>query len=270
MNQNESLRGIVAKIGRTEADKIGSDFSLRGGEFEGSIRKAALTAAIRRHLGVDSRAAFTAGTYGELEQALFGQPSAAASTGIGSPAAAPITNFPRQNGTLGGLRCGVDLEMISEMPETPDYREHEFYVDSFSPEEIAYCIMQENPRMHFAARWCAKEALHKCDPSFRADKMSNIELVRSEGDGVFLRVRGKDANRALPHAVSVSHTASFAVAVVVLPAAVISQPQPQPPSPPPAKFSAPAASPPASSRGMVLAWLAATGLALWALLRTFR
>ena len=65
------------------------------------------------------------------------------------------------------------------MPVTDDYWEHEFYKESFSKDEIAYCVLQENPRMHFAARWCAKEALVKCDPAFKGQSFATMEVVRN-------------------------------------------------------------------------------------------
>jgi holo-[acyl-carrier protein] synthase len=270
MNQIDTLRGIVAKIGRTEVDKIGADFSLRGPDLQGSARKAALAAAIRRQLGVNCPAAYSVATFGELEQALFGQHSAApapAATSNSNSTNPQLAVLPEQNAKFKDLRCGVDIEMISEMPETPDYREHEFYSDSFSQEEIAYCVLQENPRMHFAARWCAKEALYKCDPAFRSEKMSNIELAVSEQGGVFLRHRGNGTRRDLPHAVSVSHTNVFATAVVLMLPGGLPQ---SPPSTQPSTVSFQPPSPPSSLRRFTLAWLMAVGLALWALLRTFR
>ena len=71
---------------------------------------------------------------------------------------------------MDDLACGIDIERVDAMPVTDDYWEHEFYKESFSKDEIAYCLLQENPRMHFAARWCAKEALVKCDPPSKANR----------------------------------------------------------------------------------------------------
>jgi len=110
----------------------------------------------------------------------------------------------------------LDIENIADLPEAPDYREHEFYQTMFTSEEIAYCIAQENPRMHFAARWCAKEALVKCDPAFRAEKLSSIEVVRQDTGAVFLRHHASGTARKLAHGVSLTHTNSIAAACVVL------------------------------------------------------
>ena len=34
--------------------------------------------------------------------------------------------------------------------------------------------------MLFAARWCAKEALVKCDPAYKGQPFSTLEVVRNE------------------------------------------------------------------------------------------
>ena len=71
--------------------------------------------------------------------------------------------------------------------------------------------------MHFAARWCAKEALRKCDPGFATADHTAIELVGDENGSIFLRHRSGDGGAVrLPHAVSVTHTAEMAAATVVV------------------------------------------------------
>lgn len=216
MDRNETLRSIVAKISGAEANSINSSFSLETSVLKGSLKRAALAAAIRRHLGVNCPAAHAVATFGELEQAVFGETTPSA-----TPAAAPlaretpVVEAPSLNNGASEIRCGIDIENIVDLPEAADYREHEFYKDSFSPQEIAYCVLQENPRMHFAARWCAKEALIKCDTAFRNEKMSDVEVARNEQGEVFLRHHRNGDTRILPHAVSLSHTNSFATALVV-------------------------------------------------------
>ncbi|HEX4645061.1 MAG TPA: 4'-phosphopantetheinyl transferase superfamily protein [Verrucomicrobiae bacterium] len=273
MEPTEILRGIVARFGETEPDKIGAEFSLKTRLLQSSARRAALAAAVRRQLGVNCPAVYSVSTFGELERAVFG---AAASVAAPKPAPVPQNGRPSAPAAAplaASLRCGVDIELIAELPETTDYREHEFYRDTFTPEEIAYCIMQENPRMHFAARWCAKEALHKCDPAFRDEKMSAVEVVRNEHGEVSFSHRTNGTARKLPHALSLSHTHSVAAPFVVL--SLNSSPRvaevnnrvnavtAQPPAP---IVTAPPNKPfPILT---ALAWLVAFGLALAALIRT--
>jgi phosphopantetheine--protein transferase-like protein len=191
-----TLKEIVAKLAGRAPEEIGADFSLNSPGLEGSMRRALLVASIRRHLKKDAMQAALAGTYAELEALVEGKPAPPKAP------AAPLADFP-------GLRCGVDLEELSKFPG--DFRSDEFYASSFSPAEIEHCLGQENPRAHFAARWCAKEALKKCDPAFLETPMAGIEVLRSAQGGVFLQAGG----RRLPHAVSLSHTEHWAVAFVV-------------------------------------------------------
>jgi len=278
MNQLEVLRGIVAKLGETQPESIGPDFSLQSPALKGSIKRAALAAAIRRQLGVNCPAAHAVGTFAELERAVFGAPAAetARPEGAAPPAPRPMPLpvalsplLPSQS-----LRCGVDIERVADLPEAADYREHEFYRDTFSPEEIAYCLLQQDPRMHFAGRWCVKEALYKCDSTLRPEKMAEIEVVRSDQGAITLRHRRNGEVRPLPHAVSLSHTNELAIAIVVRAADGA------------AETTAPAGAPADSGRPpgaavpvpqgstlpliSALAWLVAMGVSLWALFRSMR
>ncbi|MBL9202215.1 MAG: 4-phosphopantetheinyl transferase family protein [Opitutaceae bacterium] len=270
MSQSENLRDIVAKLGGVGRDAVTPEFSLEVPALKGSLKRAALTAAIRRDLGINCRTAHLARTFGELTAAVFETapsateaPSARASAPV---AAAPVvaTAAPRvaplaapSHPFSSGLRCGADIELVAALPEATDYREHEFYKSHFSPAEIAYCVLQSNPRMHFAARWCAKEALYKAEPALRATPLSAIEVVRAADGGVSFQ----HAGAALPHALSLSHTETQAVALVVAPL----------PAP-----AAPAENAPDDSRGSALpfvsavAWLIAVGIAVLALIRTAR
>ena len=140
---------------------------LAPGRGQGSIARAALDAAIRGRVGLKSRAVYSARTFGELEAELV--PGAAAAP---APAAAPgpatVAAGPASTRTSGAVSCGVDIELIANLPVAADPWEDAFYRTTFAPAEIAYCLMQETPALHFAARWCAKEALKKCDRAFLA------------------------------------------------------------------------------------------------------
>ena len=96
--------------------------------------------------------------------------------------------------------------MIEHLPRVADYWEDPFYRDHFAPAEIAYCQLQETPALHFAARWCAKEALRKCDGAFLSTAMKDIEVVADETGAPFLVYHAGGGTRRLPHAVSLSHT----------------------------------------------------------------
>jgi phosphopantetheine--protein transferase-like protein len=216
MDPRELLREIVAKLTETPAEQIGPDFPLHSHGLQSSGRRAALAAAIRRKIGGIDHVPDSARTFGELEQAVFSPGTPIPLPGPGAPATSRQSAPTSGDNDDQSVRCGLDIENIADLPEAPDYREHEFYQTMFTSDEIAYCIMQENPRMHFAARWCAKEALVKCDPAFRTEKLSSIEVVRQDTGAVFLRHHASGKARKLPHGVSLTHTSSIAAACVVL------------------------------------------------------
>jgi phosphopantetheine--protein transferase-like protein len=158
--------------------------------------------------------------------------------------------------------------LIDHLPPSADCWEDPFYRDHFAAAEIAYCQVQETPAVHFAARWCAKEALKKCDGAFLPTAMKDIEVVADGTGSPFLVHHAGGVTRRLPHAVSLSHTTHAAVAVVVRidALAAISPARALPPIP------ALPVSAPSRHRGSLLPTLlglVALSVAIGALVRTF-
>jgi phosphopantetheine--protein transferase-like protein len=256
------LRMAVAEFFKVDAADVGSSFSLQGRHGQGSIARAALDSLIRRRVGLISRSVYTARTYGELEAELM--PGKAASVLV--PASSPDEQAANPSGVASVVRCGIDIELIDHLPRVADCWEDSFYRDHFTAAEIAHCLLQEAPALHFTARWCAKEALKKCDGAFLATAMKDIEVVAGNAGQPFLvHHSGADTHR-LPHALSLSHVPHAAIAVVV--AVDLSTPIPRSSSsdvPPPAQ------APPRRRYGFVSGLLSFIALcvALGALLRTF-
>jgi holo-[acyl-carrier protein] synthase len=281
MNQAERLRGIVAKLSGVEIGTVGPDFSLEISALKGSLKRAALTAAIRRDLGINCRTAHLARTFHELESFVF-TAAPITETRQAAPSPVPVSKPSVENplpavpglptnGNLfcAPLRCGIDIEVVDGLPQAGDYREHEFYKTHFTPGEIAYCVLQENPRMHFAARWCAKEALYKAEPLLRMAPLSSLEVTRAMDGGVSFRQIGENGPTPLPHAISLSHTESHALALVVGPPPNVTLPLPSAVT----SHSAEKISP---GSGSILpfisavAWLIAMAVAITALIRSLR
>ncbi|MBA4067315.1 MAG: hypothetical protein C0501_27125 [Isosphaera sp.] len=256
MDKPARLRQLVAPLaGVGEADLTRS--ARLAGRLKTSIGRATLDAVLRREFGTAGTAVYRAATYGDLEDAVLGggggSPAAA-------PAAAPSAPAPAAEAAPGPW-CGIDIERVDDLPAAADYWDAEFYRTHFTPDEIAYCVRQEAPREHFAARWCAKEALRKCDARYLRVGFAEIEVVVGE-DGAVRLAHLRDGRRApLPHGVSLSHSAGMAAAVVLGGVAVAA------PDPVPSVPAAPAR--PAGGRGglTTLIALAALGLAVWGLLR---
>ena len=215
------LRQVVAELYETDVKLVKSDFVLSTRRMQGSLARAKLDAAIRHRLGIKSRAVYSAQSYGQLQDALFGSTSHD-SEGNDSPA--NVSNGPNVDlshvsaehagGFESSVSCGIDIEMVESFPEVNDYWKDSFYTNSFSSVEIAYCLLQEHPRMHFAARWCAKEALKKCDHIYTKEDMRNIELVSTPDSAPTLHVYRGGQPEVVRVAVSISHTPHMAVAMV--------------------------------------------------------
>ena len=213
------LKETISKFFQTDPEGINSDFPLSGHRLNGSLARAQLDAAIRHHVGVKCAVVYSAKTYGELEQAVLGTSSPVAVPPNSSPAtseqSAGLEASHSNGGVPRGISCGIDIEMVEQFPECEDYWNDPFYSSSFTSLEIAYCLLQDHPRMHFAGRWCAKEALKKCQPNLMQEEMGHLEVVSSQEAPPFFRhyVNGKPIS--LPFALSISHTPLFAVAVVI-------------------------------------------------------
>ena len=208
MEPKEKLREIVAQLAGLEPSAIDANFSLKSRGLQSSVRRAALAAAIRRHLGVKVPDVYSVVSFHELEAAVFADESQQLTTAAQNTTAFALSRMDE-------LACGIDIERVDAMPVADDYWEHEFYKESFTKDEIAYCLLQENPRMHLAARWCAKEALVKCDPSFKGQPFSTIEVVRDKSGKVSLAYLTNGDSTKPSHALSISHTETIAAAVVV-------------------------------------------------------
>lgn len=216
MTDTAVLRDIVAEMFQVPAPSVGPEFVLRHPRLQGSAARGLLAAAIRRRLGVYCPGAFRAKTYGELVVAVTGLPPDEETS---RPARSSEMSEPDHAETMAGTsgappRIGLDVELVESMPDADDYWSSDFYRTHFSHAEIAYCARQEHPRIHFAARWCAKEALAKCDARYRSVDPATLQVALT-GTGAPRFERIVDGRRELlPFAVSLTHTSLLAAAVV--------------------------------------------------------
>jgi phosphopantetheine--protein transferase-like protein len=178
-----------------------------------------------------------------------------------------------------GFACGMDIELVENLPRVQDYWEDPFYTATFTASETAYCLLQASPPLHFAARWCAKEALKKCDPAYSRVAMNQLEVVLTATGAPALQSATHGTWERLPVTVSLSHTTSMAAAVVIkfpavngapqdrtVPGALPSSTLPERPAPAPSSRSTPRL----KERFLpTLLGIGALGVALWALVRTW-
>ncbi len=206
MPQTEQLKTMVATMLSLSPAEVGDGTSLIA--LHTSLGSAKLRLGLKR-LGLALPASAKPATFAGLVAALSGE--AAVEVPVKAAASAPAA----QTGSLGSLKVGLDVEDIRSLPVAADYWEHEFYRGTFAKSEIAYAVLQSEPRTHFAGFWCAKEALRKCDSTF-AGVLPEKTAVAHDGNGQpYLTFDSGDGPERLAHAVSISHTSEVATAVVV-------------------------------------------------------
>lgn len=275
MATSETLQDVVAALLGTKPADVHPELAFAGTRLQGSLARARLYTTIERQLGVTCQAVYTARTYGELHAAIH----RAAKVGAAPPAPAPASppalgQRAPHNGATPSVACGIDIEMVASLPAVADYWTDAFYSATFTPTEIAYCLLQEQPLNHFAVRWCAKEALKKCDSTYLQADLGTLEVALSVSGAPYLCAVANGQSTPLPFAVSLSHTPQVAVAVVVKVPANSPAESTVTPAVSPAVTAPPATSAYAGSRWPG-AWLpllmggSALALALWALVRTW-
>ena len=215
MDKKNALKQMIAEMFQKDSREIGPDFFLKVRRFEGSVGSGILDAAIRRRLGITCPEIYSVRTYAELESAVLGLPKHEANDQAVEDENGLPVNIIVDGNRLTNISCGIDIEMVENLPLEEDYWEADFYKMLFSGNEIAYCLAQENPRMHFASRWCAKEALRKCKAAYFELDMAQIEVTMDESGMPSLRIRTENGGHRLPVALSLTHTAVLAAAIVV-------------------------------------------------------
>lgn len=104
------------------------------------------------------------------------------------------------------LAVGIDIEEISNLPLTDDFREHDFYKMNFAPSEISYCILKNDPYTSFAGLFAAKEALVKANPGYKNKAFCLIVIDHLPN--------GKPVHNNF--GLTISHTKNVAVSVAIL------------------------------------------------------
>lgn len=225
----EKLKEIVAGFIKLSPELIGPDTPIDRRAVQSSI-------VLHRMYARLAEEGFTSEDYGRIK--VFGDLLPAAAGRSFSGTSPDVTIGPLPVGIPGhgaaGAGIGIDIEEISAMPRVNDFRTEDFYKMNFTPEEIAYCILQQDPYASFTGLFAAKEAIVKAGERRRGEPFNKIPIGHSP--------EGKPLYPGFT--ISISHTPGLAVAVAARPA---SDPvQPAAPPPPHGKAGS-------SSR---LAWLA--------------
>jgi holo-[acyl-carrier protein] synthase len=120
---------------------------------------------------------------------------------------------------------GIDLVSISKLQKVMA-RHAAFLEDVFTPGERAHCQTRVHPQVHLAARFAVKEACLKAmgqglNPNGIDRVLRDIELTSRPSGQPRLVLHGWAARLArkkhiIQQTVSVSHSADFAIAIVLL------------------------------------------------------
>jgi len=210
MNQSKQLRDLVATMLMLSGNEVRAESSLRS--LNSSLGGAKLKLGLKR-LGWILPEGPLPMTMGELEAVLLSKRPD--DTGTVAPPGEPPPNI-LASVISPGVQIGLDLQDVRSLPLADDYWEHAFYCDTFGGSEIAYAVIQAEPRSHFAGFWCAKEALRKCDHSFQRVEMRSTVVTHDASGRPYLALQRQDSNVRLPHAVSISHTSDLAMAIVMI------------------------------------------------------
>ena len=104
-----------------------------------------------------------------------------------------------------GQQIGIDIENISNILSSEEYKTDQFYIDNFSSEEIKYCESKKDPLKSFLALFSLKESIVKADNSLRNIRFNQIIIEHdSNGKPIYPNFN-----------LSVSHSDNFVVSVAV-------------------------------------------------------
>ncbi len=110
------------------------------------------------------------------------------------------------------MAIGVDIEDINRFVGKSD----EFLDRIFTQSELEYCMKFSKPESHFAARFCAKEAVVKALTALDILNVSynEIEVFHNENKCPQIRIL-KNIDKNISFQLSLSHDRSKAIAFVV-------------------------------------------------------
>lgn len=195
----DRIRGIISLFVKIPASEIVDSTVIDRSAVGNSIMLHRMYARLAE-AGLEVKDYSDIANYGQLMQRIKGLP-----LGLGSWQEEGFTREYWVDKQGEGLSVGIDIENISSLPTTDDFREHAFYKSNFSQEEIAYCICQSNPYASFAGLFAAKESIIKANLKYRGRPFNMINIDHNEN--------GKPIINGFQ--VSISHTDLVAVAIAV-------------------------------------------------------
>lgn len=208
-----TLLKVLADSGQT--GQIADHMTLAAIGYNNSIRIWKLTASLQRQFGKMAELLSPEMTVAHLAQLVgvaSGQAGRQGAQNVVSESLKPSGDTKSAPESLGAFTVGIDLEALAEMPETSDFRTHEFYAELFTPQEISRALLHPEPRRHLLGLFCAKEALKKSHPSLIARHPRTIGIGHDQGRPY---VQLEDPPQGISFDCSISHSGGMATAIVI-------------------------------------------------------
>lgn len=119
------------------------------------------------------------------------------------------------------MNIGCDIEEVETFRKKWKRKETNFFQRIFSENEIIYCKKFKDPSPHFAARFCAKEAMVKAGSPFCKILVTDVEIINQKNGAptVKMRKKRKELEKFFSKYeifVSLSHTSDMAMACIVV------------------------------------------------------
>lgn len=196
----EKLKELISGFIKIPADQIDNSTAIDRSVVKNSILLHRMYARLKEENIVVNNY-WEVRTFGDLVVRANGGLS---TTGVMSSKSLPDTGSDAGQEKTGGI--GIDIEEIISFPDVDDYRADSFYTMNFADAEIAYCILQRNPKQSFAGIFAAKEAIVKVDNKWGQRPFSEIVIGRDGSGKPYFN----------DFLISISHSGQMAVAVAQL------------------------------------------------------
>ena len=111
---------------------------------------------------------------------------------------------------------GTDIVEVNRIRELINIYDMRFLNRVFSKKEIIYCLSKNNPSIHFAGRFSAKEAIRKAISKKHMDSFFSFKELSIENDNIGRPFLSHPTLNTDYIDVSISHTKSYAISFAVL------------------------------------------------------
>jgi len=180
---HDIIKEIIATFLKVNIQDIVSSTRVDNEAIKGSILVHRMYSELKKN-GYEVSNPAGIKTFGDLEKELLGIDNSE-NINIEESNSKKLINQISEN-SIYSNGIGIDIESSSNLPDTDDFIDAQFYIDNFSKSEIAYCSSKENPKICFTGRFAAKEAIVKANNNFFNTGFSNIEItVGKNGEPLF-------------------------------------------------------------------------------------